>query len=102
MKRVDTHENNIFILINQLDNFLRRIAIRQADKSCKPSDTMVGMHNEVAGLELVQLFQSQCHLTSPCLVTFQIIFVETVEYLMIGKETTTQRIIGKPFMQCSV
>ena len=58
------------------------------------------MHHIVAGSELIQLFQAQSYLAATCLVALQIILVKAVEQLMVGKDTNTQSVVGKTFVQC--
>ena len=54
---VDGHKDHIVILINQLDDFLGGIAVRDSYQSGKLTDTMVDMHHIVARFKLIQLFQ---------------------------------------------
>ena len=60
---------------------------------------MIHMYHIVAYLELLDLLQRQGHLTATGLIALQIILMETVEYLMIGKETDAQIVVGEAFMK---
>ena len=57
------------------------------------------MNHKVANLKLLYLLESQRHFTATGLVALKIVFMETVEYLVIGKETYFQIIIDKTLMQ---
>ena len=57
------------------------------------------MHDEVARLHLLQLFHGESHLARACSIAAQAVLMETVEYLMIGKETHVQVVIGESFVQ---
>ena len=57
------------------------------------------MHDIVARLHLLQLFHGERHLTTACGVRAQTVFVEAVEYLMVGKEACRHTVVGKSFMQ---
>ena len=60
---------------------------------------MIGMYHIITGGELIQLFQRKGDLSRTGFITLQIIFMETVEQLVIGKQTKFQGIVCKPFMQ---
>ena len=57
------------------------------------------MHHEVANLELLDLLQRERHLTATGLVALQVVLMETVEDLMIGKETDAEVVVGKALME---
>ena len=99
---MNRNKYHIIVLINQLNNFLRCIPVRDTHKSGKLSDSMINMHHIITRFEHVKLFQRKCNLTTSCLITAQIIFMKTVKYLMIGKNTAMQRMIDKSFMQSTV
>ena len=55
MEGMDADEYDIVVLIDQLDGFLHLAVHFRADQSAELSDTVVDMHDVVAGRELVQL-----------------------------------------------
>ena len=79
MQRVDADEDNIVVLIDQLDRFLYLSVHFGAYQAAELSDAMIDMHDIIACRELVQLLQRQRDFSAPCLLAFQVEFVETVE-----------------------
>ena len=59
---------------------------------------MVCMYHIIAKLKLIQLLQTLCYLATSCLVALEVILMETVENLMIGKDTHPLFIIHKTFV----
>ena len=102
MQRMNRDKNHIVILVNQTHHFLRSISIGNTYQSSETSHTMVCMHYVISGSKLIQFLQAQGYLTATGLVAFQIVFMETVEQLVIGKDTETQSIIRKTFMQSAL
>ena len=76
---MDRNKNYIFILINQFHHFLRCITVRNTHQSGKASHTMIGMYHIISRCKLIQLFQTQSDLATTCFITFEIIFMKTVE-----------------------
>ena len=60
---------------------------------------MVLVHDVVAHLNLVQLLERQGQLARAGAVALEIVFVESVEDLMVGKHTESQVIVDKPLVQ---
>ena len=95
------------MLIEDLDHLLIRLfALGSSDghayQTAKLTYTMIDMHNEVAHLELLDLLQRKSHLTTTGLVALQVVLMETVKDLVVGKETNAQVVIHKTFMKGSV
>ena len=57
------------------------------------------MNNKVTNLKLLYLLECQRHFTATGLVALKVVLMESVEYLMIGKETHFKIIIDKTLMQ---
>ena len=57
------------------------------------------MHHEVANLKLLDLLQCQSHLATAGLVALEIVFMETVEDLVVGKHADTQVVVGKTLVE---
>ena len=102
MKRVNRHEHHIVILINQLDNLLSGISVGDTNQACKLTYSVVDMHHVIARFKLIQLFERKSHLSTACFVATQIVFMKTVEYLMIGKNAVLQRMIYETLVQSTV
>ena len=96
---VNGDKDNVFILIDQFHHFLRRVAIRNTHQSGETSHTVVGMYHIIARRELIELFQTQGDLSAASFIALQVVLVETVEQLMVGKDAETQSVIGKSLVQ---
>ena len=95
---MDADENDIVVLVDQLDGFLHLAVHFRADEAAELADTVVDMHDVVAGRELVQLLQREGEFSAPGLVALQVELVEAVEQLVVGEEADTQRLVGETFM----
>ena len=61
---------------------------------------MIGMHHIVTQLELVEFLQTLCNLTTSRLITLKVIFMETVKYLMVSKQTYALLMVNETFVYC--
>ena len=88
------------MLILNLDHLLMTaIGQRHAHQSAKLADAVVYVYYEIAYLKLLNLLQRKGHLAATCLVALQVVLVETVENLMVGKVADAQVVIGKALVQ---
>ena len=71
-------------------------------QTAETADTVIDVNHEVAHLELLNLLQRQRHLAAARFVALQVVLVETVEYLVVGKETQLGIVVGKTLVQRSV
>ena len=99
VQRVDGHEHHIVVLINQLDDLLRGVSVRQAHQARKLTDAMVDVYHIVPRLELTEFLQRKGYLATTCAVASEAIFMEAVEDLMIGEEAAPQGVVGKALVQ---
>ena len=60
------------------------------------------MHNEVARLHLLQLLHGESHFARAGLIRLEVVFMETVEDLMVGEEAQTKIVVGKALMKSMV
>ena len=60
------------------------------------------MHHIVAYLELLNLLQRQCHLTTAGLVALQVVLVEAVKNLVVGEEARLQVVVHEALVQRAV
>ena len=95
---VNGHIHSVLVLVGDLDHLLHHIALWNAYKTSESSHTMVDMHHVIANLKLLNLLERQCHLAPMCLITLEVVLMETVEDLMIGEETELQRVVNKSFV----
>ena len=80
--------DGVAALVDDLDSFLKAaVGQRHSDQSAKLSHAVVDVHHVVAHLKLLYLFQRQGHLAAACLVALQVVLVEAVENLVVGKQT---------------
>ena len=85
---MNRHIHLVIILVDDANHLLIAIARWNTNQSTKLSDSKINMHNKVARLHLLQFLHRQRHLTGTSCIGSQIILMETVEYLMVCKETT--------------
>ena len=69
------------------------------NQSAELTDTMIDVHHVVAHLKLLNLLQRQGHLTASGLVGTQVILMETVEYLVVGKDADPLVVIDESCME---
>ena len=101
---MDRHVDAIAMLIEDLDHlliglFALGVGDRHAHQPTELTHTMIDMHHKVANLELLDLLQRERHLTTTGLVALEVVFMETIEYLMVGKETDTQVVVSKTLVE---
>ena len=63
---------------------------------------MVYMNDIVSRFKLIKFLKRKCNFTATCLVAAEIVFMETVEYLMVGEYTHTECMVHKTFVQSAV
>ena len=100
IERVDADIHNVATLINEAYLLLVAFTLFLGDthQSCELSDTEIHMHDEVARFHLLEFFQRQRHLSCPCMFGLQVELMETVEDLMVGKETRFEFMLNKPLV----
>ena len=86
-------------VVDDLNHLLIAVTLRHAHQPAELSDAVVDMHYIVANLELLNLLECQRHLATTGSVGAQAVFVETVEYLMVGKDAQLQAVVGKTFVE---
>ena len=96
---MDGHVNGAPTIIDDLDHLLIGVALGHTHQSTKLTDTMINMHDIVAYLKLLYLLQCQGYLATTRLIRAQIILVETIENLMVGKDAKLQVVVGKAFVE---
>ena len=110
IERVDGHIDGAPAVVLDLDhllvtrNTLRILSTpttlnRHAHQTGKLADAVVDMHDIVTNLKLLYLLQRQGHLAAPGLVRAQVVLVETVEYLVIGKDAELLVVIDEAGME---
>ena len=108
IERMDAYINLVVLLVYYADDLLIALhhsAIgllghgRDSYQSGKLSYAEIYMHYEVAWLHLLQLFHGERHLAALCLLTLQLILVETLKYLMVSKEHYLQHIVDIAFVE---
>ena len=89
----------VAMLIQDLDHLLIAITLGHTDQTTKLTHAMIDMDHEVAYLKLLNLLQREGHLTTAGLVALEVVLMETVEYLVVGKDADAQVVIGKALMK---
>ena len=85
----------VIVLIDDAYHLLIRVASGHTHEPAKLSDAVIHMHDIVAWLHLLQFLHGERHLAGTCGVAAQTVFMEPVEYLMVGEETDLHTVIGK-------
>ena len=101
---MDRDVDTVAMLVEYLDHLLvgllaLRIGNRHTYQSTELAHTMIDMHHEITYLELLDLLQREGHLTTAGLVALEVVFMETIENLMIGKDTDVQVVVGKALVE---
>ena len=100
VKRVNRNENHVVVLIHQLDEFLLlTIRSRHTHQSRKLPYSVIYVYHIITGFKLHEFLKRQREFSVSCAVTLKVIFVETVEDLMIGKKGNAQRFVNKSFVK---
>ena len=99
---MDGDEHLAPVLIDELDDLLRAVAVGDADEAGKASDAVVDMDHVVARLELVELLQREGHLAATCLVALEVILMETVEYLVVREEAGAEGMVSETLVERTV
>ena len=63
---------------------------------------MVYMYHIVSRFKLIKFLQRKRNFSAACLVAAEIVFVETVEYLMVSEYTQTHCMIHEAFMKSAI
>ena len=98
VQRVNRHEHHIIVTVYELDHLLRTVAVGHAHQSGKAAHTVVDMHHVVARLKLAELLERDGHLAATRLVATEVILMETVEYLMVGKAGHAHGVVDESAM----
>ena len=99
VQRMYGNEHHVIVLVYEFDDLLCGIAAGYPDQSGKFTYAVIGVHHIVAGMKHVEVFQCQSHFSGSGLVAFQIVFVEAVEYLMVGEAAYLRIVVDEAFMQ---
>ena len=89
----------VAMLVENLYHLLIAIALGHTNQTSELADTMVYMNHEVANLKLLYLLKRKCHLTTTGLVALEVVFMEAVEDLVVGKNTDAQFVISKALVE---
>ena len=95
---MDRNVDGSTTLVHNLNHLLIAVALRHSDQSTKLTDTVIDMYHIVAHLELLNLLQRQGYLTTAGLVGTQVILMESVEYLVVGKDAQLLVVVSKAFV----
>ena len=110
VERMDAHVHLIIICIDDADDLLillgvggRVLGVGGNDghsyQSGKLSYAQIHVHDIVAGLHLLQFLHRERHLAVAGSIRTEVVFMITVEYLVVGKEAEFQRVVGKTLVE---
>ena len=97
---MNAHVNLVVVLVNDAYHLLVGVAGGNAHQSGKLSDSEIHVYDEVAGMQFLQLFHRECHLSAARGIRPQIVFMEAVEYLVVSEDADTQFAVGKSPVEC--
>ena len=90
---VNRHEYHIVVQIAYFDAFLRGAVHRGFHQAAEAPHAVVHVHHIVAHLNLVEFLERQCQFAAASAVAFEVVFVETVENLMVGEYAQLQVVV---------
>ena len=104
IKRMDRYVDTVALLVENLYHLLvslfpRSIGDRHTDETTELTYAMIDMHHEIANLKLLDLFESKGHLSTAGLVALEVVFVETVENLVVGEDTDFEVVVGETVVE---
>ena len=98
MEGVYADKHNVIVLEEEFYHLLRMtvdICLHQATEFC---NSVVYVNNIITCLNLLEFLKTQGKLAPTGAITFQIIFVEAVEYLVVGEEAYLLLVVGEAFV----
>ena len=100
MQRVDAHQENVIVEVDEFYHLLHATVYLGAYESAETAHAVVDMDHIVADLYLTKLLERQCKFSRAGAVALQIVLVESVKYLMVGEYTCLGHVVDKSFMDC--
>ena len=89
------HEYYVAVEVGELYHLLARTVDGGAHQAAKLAYAVVLVHYVVAHLNLVEFLERQCKLARARLVALEVVFVEAVEYLVVGEHAQFQVVVHK-------
>ena len=93
------HVDHVAPLVDDAYHLLVTVFRRHTHQSAKLPYAEVYVHHIVARLHLLQFLHGERHLSRPCGIRAQVVFVETVEDLMVGEAAHPSFVVGKSFVE---
>ena len=92
--------NHVVAVVDDFYHLLHvSVMLWNSDESAEASYTVIYMYYVVAHLKFLQFFQRECNFSSSCAVTTELVFMETVENLMVCEEAYFQGAVGESCVQ---
>ena len=92
-------KNNVATLVDEFYHLLRFAVDIGSQQSCKLTYAVVVMDNIITRFQLIELLYEHRCLASSGSIRPQGIFVQTIEYLMVGKKAYFQVVVHKTLVQ---
>ncbi len=99
VQRVYAHEDDVVVGIHEFYHLLRAASHIGAQQTGEAPYAVVHVHNEVAWLYLPEFLERKSHAPAARAVAFEGVFVEAVEYLMVGEHTHACGMVHEPLVQ---
>ena len=91
--------DGVIVAVDELDELLHVIALRHTHQAVEAPDTVVGVDDEVATAEALDLLQRECDLPRAGLVAAQGVLVVAVEELVLGEKHPAMIFVDEALVQ---
>ena len=93
------HKDHVVVLVDEFYHLLGGAVDVGAHQSAELAHAVVDVHDVVAYLDGLQLFERQGELARAGAVAFEGVFVETVENLMVGEDARLGDVVDKALVE---
>ena len=91
--------DGVIVAVDELDELLHVVALRHTHQAVEAPDTVVGVDDEVATAEALDLLQRECDLPRAGLVAAQGVLMVAVEELVLGEQYPAVVFVDEALMQ---
>ena len=98
VERMDAHEHNVVVLEKELYHLLRVAVDISLHQTSEFGYAVVDMHDIVAGLDLLELLEAEGEFAATRPVALEVVFMETVEDLMVGEKADALPVVDESLM----
>ena len=95
VQRVDGHENDVAIQVDEFDHLLHGAVDTGAQQAAEFAYAVIFVHNVVTHFNLAQFLERKGQFSATRTVALEVVLVETVENLVVGEHAQMQIFIDK-------